>query len=128
MERNRLVEKLKWCKRELQGLKIAHERGLGTASFYSKTDFMNYVASSYNDNYLKITVQFDTLDYTPYCQCYISSAQYFQPFRVEFDTDNSRMIFWYMSYLLDVSIPVNVKVISALEAQSITMEATTPYA
>ena len=128
MDRDSLINKLKWCKREVQALKIAHEKGLGAASFYSATDFMDYVATSYNNNFLKITVQFDELPYTPYCQCYISSAQYFQPFKVSYDEANNQMVFLYEVYLLNVSIPVNVKAIATAEISSITMEATTPYA
>lgn len=121
MDADTLTQKLKWCKRELLALKTAHQRGLGTASFFSDTDFLSFAPTSYANNFLYITVQFDSLPYSPYCQCYISSAQYFQPMEITYDTNANQMIFVFMSYLLNVTIPVNAKVIATAEIKSITM-------
>lgn len=123
---NKLVDKLKWCKRELAGLKIAYERGIGAVNFFSETS-NNTLLFEPSTPALKITVQFGDVDYQPYCQCYISMPQYFQRSRIYFDNENNQLICIYMSYITNISLEIDVKAIASADMESITLEAI-PYA
>lgn len=123
---NKLVEKLKWCKRELAGLKIACERGVGVVDFYSNTtsQLMLFQPST---PALRITVQFADVNYQPYCQCYLSNTQYFQPARISYDDTTNTLTCIYLCFVTNVTINVSVKAIASAAIDSVTLEAI-PYA
>lgn len=119
---NKLVEKLKWCKRELAGLKIAHERGGGSVDFYNKTENELLLFQPSTPS-LVITVQFEDVDYQPYCQCYINNAQFFQPTAIYYDDTTSTLTCAYMCFVTNVSLDVSVKVVASAAIGSVSLEA-----
>lgn len=111
---NKLVEKLKWCKRELAGLKQAHETGLGLVDFYSATTSLLFTPRWENQFMFEIIVEFDnSIDYIPMCQCYVSSGQYYEPYTIIFDEDSHTMTIQYSSELSNVTVTVDIKAIAA---------------
>lgn len=125
---NKLVQMIKDNKKELLALKTSCTHGLGSASFYTASDMYDFtVLPPYLDNYLVIRVGVPAdLGYSPYCQCYISNAQYFQPTSITYDENNAEMVFRYRSYLNNVTIRVYAKVICAVPIESLTIEAGGP--
>lgn len=120
---NKLVQMLKDNKRELLDLKTACAHGLGSASFYTDSGMYDFTATSYKDNFLRIVVDLpDGLNYSPYCQCYISNAQYFNPISITYDENNNQMVFLFMAYLLNVTVRVYAKVISSAPIDGLTIE------
>lgn len=124
---NKLVEKVKWCKRELAGLKQAHESGVGLINFYSYYTSFSYIPSWENEFQFKITVQFDTsIEYSPMCQCYLTIPQFFMPVSVVFDEANSQVVMVYTAYINNVTLTVGVKTIAAAPITSVTLEEVRP--
>lgn len=117
-----LVQKLKWCKREVAALKIAHDRGMGTVSFFTSYDSLLALFDSMH-NCVKITLQFEDLGFEPYCQCYISNAQYFQPISTNYNLSTNQLVILYRCYVNNVSLTVETKVVAASPILSIEMEA-----
>lgn len=124
-EPNKLVQMIKDNKRELLALKTACAHGLGSASFYTASDMYDFtVLPPYLDNCLIVRVGVPAgLGYSPYCQCYISNAQYFQPISIAYDENANEVVFSYRSFLNNVTIRVYAKVICAVPIESLTMEA-----
>lgn len=118
---NKLVQMLKDNKKELLALKTASTHGLGSASFYTAVDSYSFsVLPPYYANSLIITVNIPAgLGYSPYCQCYITGAQYFQPTSIRYDESNSKMVFAYHTNLTNVTIEVYVKVICSVPIESL---------
>lgn len=111
---NKLVEKLKWCKRELAGLKIAHETGLGLVDFYSKQIDFQFTPTWQNQYMFEIIVGFDTsLDYIPMCQSFISLGQYFDPYNIVFDETANTVKISYTSSVPNVTLDLTIKTIAA---------------
>lgn len=111
---NKLVEKLKWCKRELAGLKQAHETGLGLVDFYSETTYLLFTPTWENQYMFEVIVEFDnSIDYIPMCQCYISLGQYFDPYTILFDETSHKMTVQYTCEVPNVTLDINIKAIAA---------------
>ena len=118
-----LTEKLKWCKRELAGLKQAHETGLGLVDFYSAEIPFDFTPRWENQFMFRIIVEFDnSIDYIPMCQCYISMGQYFDPYDMNFDEANHKLTIIYTSEVPNVTISLNIKAIAAAPIVSLIAE------
>lgn len=116
---NLLATRVKQAKKELRDLKTACAHGLGSVSFYSATDEYEFTLMPPSmDDYLIVTVNIPAgYAYTPYCQCYISNAQYFQPISIKYN--NNQVIFRFRSYLTNVTLSVYAKVICAVPIESL---------
>lgn len=118
-----LVDKLKWCERELHGLKQAHETGLGLVNFYSEESQLLWVPTWENQYQFHIVVQFASdIDYSPMCQCYINIAQYYEPIDIKFDEVNKTVEIIYMAYINNVTLDTKIKTISAAPIVSVVVE------
>lgn len=119
--KNKLVQMLKDNERELLALKTSCSHGLGSASFYNAVDYVDFTVIPSSDNYLKVIVKLpDNFNYSPYCQCYISKAQYFQPMSASFNEEYSQMEFLFRCYLNNLTIRVYAKAICSAPIESIT--------
>lgn len=113
MDTKTLVNKLKSIKRELLAIKTAHERGLGIANFNTAIGHATYTVVGGDYPYLKITAQFaETVENSPYCQCYLSNAQYFQPVKMEWNESAHSVVIIYRCYVNNVSLDMYAKLIS----------------
>ena len=109
---NNFIQRLKHIKEELLALKTSHAQGLGSADFLSAVAEYNFDSAGGN-NVFKIRVEFSsTQSDIPYCQCYISNAQYFQPISVNWDNDSKTLVFEYECYVNNVSLSGVIKVIT----------------
>lgn len=109
---NNFIQRLKRIKEELLALKTAQLRGLGSASFFSESSEYNFDAIGGTVT-LRISVSFaSTVDTIPYCQCYISNAQYFNPASISWNEPDKTLSFDYEGYVNNVSLSGIVKVIS----------------
>lgn len=117
------TKKMKSIQRELLAIKTAHERGLGLANFNSKIGHAIYRVISGDYPYLKVTAQFDeTVENSPYCQCYISNAQYFQPVQMGWDESAHRVVITYQCYVNNVSLEMYAKLLATKPIISVTIE------
>jgi hypothetical protein len=130
MAANLLATRVKETKRELLALKTACAHGLGSASFYSATGYYEMtVLPPYYESILSIAVVVPAgLSFSPYCQCYISNAQNFQPTNILYDESTNRVTFSYRAYFRNATIPVNVKVICTVPIESLVISGGTQNA
>ena len=117
-----LTKKLKWCKRELASLKIAHEQSVGEVNFYSATkqatvtlNLMSYVIIEVNYN--------KGMEQSPACQIYLDMPQYFSSSSMSFvpgynSSYNKLKLSSYWG-VFGTTITLNVKAISSAEISSI---------
>lgn len=109
---NNFIQRLKHIKEELLALKTAHAQGLGSANFDSLSDEYNFDSVG-GDNIFRVRVVYnENQSDVPYCQCYISNAQYFQPVDVSWESSSRTMTFEYECYVNNVSLSGVVKVVS----------------
>lgn len=119
---NNFIQRLKAIKRELLDLKTAHERGLGSASFFSEIAQYSYTSVGGSATYLVINIAFDSeLLNVPYCQCYISNAQYFNPASIS--VNNNTISYMFECYVNNVTIDGDIKVIAGAPIQSVNVGA-----
>lgn len=125
MERS-LVERIKWCKREIEALKTAQNVGLGLVDFYTMTKSARYNPTTFEQTNYLITVQFrQDLDFRPFCEVYVEDSGQLSLNSTTFDSSNKKIKFRYTAGI-NFDIVVYVKVISVVPIISITMEAISP--
>lgn len=118
-----LIEKLKWCKREIAGLKQAHEVGLGLIDFYSEQIDFSFTPTWENQYMFKIIVEFDnSYDYIPMCQCFITLGQYLDPYNIVFDEEQHTIIITYTCQIPNVTLSLVIQAIAAAPIVSLTAE------
>lgn len=123
MDTKTFTKKMKSIKRELLAVKTAHERGLGLANFNSEVGHAIYRVMSGDYPYLKVTAQFtETVENSPYCQCYLSNAQYFQPVQMAWDATTHRVVIVYQCYVNNVTLDMYAKLIATKPIISVTIE------
>ena len=118
---NNFIQRLKAIKRELLDLKTASARGLGTVSFFSDIEQYSYTSVGGSATYLVINVRFaDNQNDAPYCQCYLSNAQYFNPASITWA--NHTLVLSFECYVNNVTIDGSAKIIASAPIQSVDME------
>lgn len=109
---NNFVQRLKRIKSELLALKTAQPRGLGSASFFSAVSDYSFDAIGGTVIFVVSVEYTASQDTIPYCQCYISNAQYFQPASISWNEASKTLSFYYECYVNNVSLNGIVKVIT----------------
>lgn len=119
---NNFVQRIKAIKRELLDLKTASARGLGTVSFFNEIVQYSYTSISGSATYLMVNVGFaETQTNAPYCQCYLSNAQYFNPASISWA--NHTLTFMFECYVNNVTIDGSMKIIATAPIQNVNVEA-----
>lgn len=119
-----LIQKLKWCKRELAALKIAHVLSIDDAVFYSASGTEQFLFSP--SELLEVTVEYDSnIEYQPFCQVYISCPQFFNDYFLNYYTYVSKAHV-FDAYInrgaIGNTIFVTVKAISTADIKSFKIE------
>lgn len=118
---NNFIQRLKAIKRELLDLKTAQARGVGSVSFFGEVVSYNYTSVGGSATFLMVNVYFaNTQVNAPYCQCYLSNAQNFNPASISWA--NNTLTFMFECYVNNVTIDGNIKVIATAPIQNVTVE------
>lgn len=110
---NNFVQRLKRIKQEVLALKTAQPKGLGSANFFGEVVDYEFSVVSGSPLTMRVVVEFgENQSAIPYCQCYISEAQYFQGKGVSWDGEAKKMYFDFDCYVNNVTLNGQIKVIS----------------
>lgn len=113
-----LVQKLKWCRRELAALKIAHEQSLEGVSFFTATASKQITIGQLFDR-VNVYVNYDeNIINEPFCQVYLDNPQFFQK-SLLFYISNQHDLYLDPYWVGSFTTTINVKVISSAEIKSI---------
>lgn len=119
---NNFIQRLKAIKRELLDLKTAQARGVGTVSFFDEVAQYSYTSIGGSATFLMVSVGFaNTQTVAPYCQCYLSNAQYFNPATISWA--NNTLTFMFECYVNNVTIDGSLKIIATAPIQNVNVEA-----
>lgn len=119
---NNFIQRIKNIKQELLNLKTAQARGLGSVSFFGDIESYSYTSVGGSASRLRVSVMFsESQANAPYCQCYLSNAQYFNPASINWA--NHTLTFDYECYVNNVTIDGSVKIIASAPMQNVSVEA-----
>lgn len=118
-----LVQKLKWCRRELAALKIAHEQSLEGVNFFTATASQQITIGALFDT-LHIYINYDeSVVNAPFCQVYVDNPQFYSEAHLSF-SDYYHYHHYYLNpyWVGSYTTDINVRAISTAEIKSITIE------